>query len=262
MGLLRTTPHTLARSQDFVARARQAMTLGLPAERNPGTGVDHRAERTREPGEARQCALSCRFFGRSAGFPGLGGSEMDVPTTPHEPVSRGARVLVVDDEPVMRQFVRRLLEGEGFEVEAAPNGETALRLVQATAEPFDLVLTDLSMPGIDGRRVSETVRRYRPTVAVLCMSANPDAVPYVESEDTPVRVLLKPFSADDLYHAVRDAITRARDLTAIAEADIVRAHTGLSQHALALEASRTMRVQTVDLVVAARELRRVAAAQG
>jgi DNA-binding response OmpR family regulator len=121
-----------------------------------------------------------------------------------------------------------------------------------------LVLTDLSMPQIDGRQVSETLRRYRPSVAVRCMSADPDAVPYIESPDTPVRVLLKPFTADDLYHAVRDAIARATDLAAIAEAEIVRAHAGLSQLALDLETCRTMRVQTLDLVIAAREVRRVA----
>jgi hypothetical protein len=90
------------------------------------------------------------------------------------------------------------------------------------------------------------------------MSADPDAVPYIESSDTPVRVLLKPFTPDDLYHAVRDAITRASDLAAVAETEIVRAHAGLSKLALALEASRTMRVQTIDLVIAARELRRAA----
>jgi FixJ family two-component response regulator len=86
------------------------------------------------------------------------------------------------------------------------------------------VLTDLSMPGIDGRQVSETLARYRPSVAVLCMSGNPDAVPHIGPGDTPVRVMLKPFTAEDLFHAVRDAITRAADLTAIAEDEIVRAH--------------------------------------
>jgi len=180
------------------------------------------------------------------------------PTAPHGPMWQGASVLVVDDEPPLRQLLRRVLEAEGFHVEEAPDGESALRLVQARAEPFDLVLTDLSMPQIDGRQLSETLRRYRPSVAVLCMSADPDAVPYIEALDIPVRVLLKPFTADDLYHAVRDAITRATDLTAVAETEIVRAHAGLSKLALALEASRTMRVQTVDLVIAARELRRAA----
>lgn len=163
--------------------------------------------------------------------------------------------MVVDDEPPIRQVLRRTLEGDGFHVEEAQDGESALRLIQARTEPFDLVLTDLSMPQIDGRQVSETLRRYRPSVAVLCMSADPDAVPHIESSDTPVRVLRKSFTADDLYHAVRDAISRATDLAAVAEGEIARAHAGLSKLALALEASRTMRVQTVDLVVAARELR-------
>jgi DNA-binding response OmpR family regulator len=171
-------------------------------------------------------------------------------------------VLVVDDEPMMRQHLRRTLETEGFHVEEAPDGQSALRLVQDRAEPFDLVLTDLSMPQIDGRQVAETIKRYRPSVAVLCMSGDPDAVPYIESSDMPVRVMLKPFTGDDLYHAVRDAITRAADLATAAEAEIVRAHAGLSEFALALEASRTMRVQTLDLVVAARELRRATARPG
>jgi DNA-binding response OmpR family regulator len=181
-------------------------------------------------------------------------------TGPHGPIWRGATVLVVDDETSIRQLLRRTLEAEGFHVDEAPDGESALRLIQARAEPFDLVLTDLSMPRIDGRQVSETVRRFRPSVAVLGMSGDPDAVPYIESSDTPVRVLHKPFTADDLYHAVRDAITRATDLAAAAEIEIVRAHAGLSKLASAIEASRTMRVQTLDLVVAARELRRAGGA--
>ncbi len=186
---------------------------------------------------------------------------MDWDVTPHGPIWHGATVLVVDDEEPIRQVLRRMLEAEGFHVEEAQGGAAALRLIQARAEPFDLVLTDLSMPQVDGRQLSETLSRYRPTVAVLSMSADPGAVPYIESSDTPVRVLLKPFTPDDLNHAVRDAITRATDLAAIAEAEIVRAHAGLSKLAAAIEASRTMRVQTLDLVVAARELRRAAAGQ-
>src|SRR5512133_2578851 len=108
---------------------------------------------------------------------------------PHEPIWHGAAVLVVDNEPSVRQLVGRILEAEGFQVELAASGEEALALVQARTEPFDLVLTDLSMPGIDGRQVSETLARYRPSVAVLCMSANPDAVPHIGPDDMPVRVM-------------------------------------------------------------------------
>jgi DNA-binding response OmpR family regulator len=182
---------------------------------------------------------------------------MSSPDVPHGPIWHGATVLVVDNEPVLRTLVRRTLETEGFHVEVAPDGESALVLIQSREEPFDLVLTDLSMPGIDGRQLSETLARYRPNVAVLCMSANPDAVPHIGAADVPVRVMLKPFTAEDLYHAVRDAITRSADLMSLAEEEIVHAHAGLSRLAQALEASRTVRVHTLDLVVAARELRRI-----
>ncbi|HEU5041274.1 MAG TPA: hypothetical protein VFT84_10655, partial [Gemmatimonadales bacterium] len=65
-----------------------------------------------------------------------------------------------------------------------------------------------------------------------------------------------------LYHAVRDALCRSADLTAEAEQELVRAHAGLSRLALALESSRTIRVPALDLVVAARELRRATTSPG
>lgn len=182
---------------------------------------------------------------------------MDGVTAPHGPIWHGAAVLVVEDEPTSRALIRRMLEAEDFHVEEAESGESALALIQARSEPFDLVLTDLSMPGIDGRQVSETVARYRPSVAVLGMSGDPDSVPHIGPSEIPFRVMLKPFTSEDLYYAVRDAITRNADLAAAAEEEIVQAHTGLSRLARALEDSRTVRVNTIDLVVAARELRRV-----
>lgn len=181
---------------------------------------------------------------------------MDAVIGTHGPTWHGAIVLVVDNEQITRRLVRRTLEAEGFQVEEAESGEAALALIQKREPAYDLVLTDLSMPGIDGRQLSETLARYRPDVAVLCMSGNPDAVPHVGPSDTPVRVMLKPFTADDLYHAVRDAITRSAELIFNAEKEIVQAHAGLSRLATALEASRMSRLNTVDLIIAARELRR------
>jgi len=69
--------------------------------------------------------------------------------------------------------------------------------------------------------------------------------------------MLKTFTADDLYHAVRDAITRSADQAAVAEHEIVLAHAGLSKLAMTLELSGTRRVRMLDLIVAARNLRRV-----
>jgi CheY-like chemotaxis protein len=180
---------------------------------------------------------------------------MDAITDSHGPIWQGATVLVVDNEPVVRSVLRRRLEAEDFRVEEAEDGESALTLIQRRTVPFDLVLTDLSMPGIDGRQVSETLVRYRPDVAVLCMSANPSAVRPIGLSDTEIRVMIKPFTAQALALAVRDAITRSMDLIASAEREIAQALAQRSRLATALEASRTTRGQTLDLVRAARELR-------
>ena len=72
-----------------------------------------------------------------------------------------ADILVVDDELSMRQFLQILLERNGYRVETASSGEDAL--VSLEARDFDLVMTDLSMPGIDGM---ELVRRVRSGTAV------------------------------------------------------------------------------------------------
>jgi len=161
-------------------------------------------------------------------------------------------VLVVDDEPPLRRIIRRRLEAEHFQVEEAGDGESALRLIQS--RPFDLVLTDLLMPEINGRQIHETLKRYRPTVAVLCMSAYAEEVPPIDLADTSVALLRKPFSADELYLAIRAELTRASDLIAVAESEIMQAKGGLSRLALTLQETRTARRQSVDLVAAAREL--------
>jgi DNA-binding response OmpR family regulator len=170
----------------------------------------------------------------------------------HGPIWRDASVLVVDDEPPLRRIIRRRLEAEHFQVEEAGDGESALRLIQS--RPFDLVLTDLVMPEINGRQIHETLKRYRPTVAVICMSAYAEDVPPIDPADAAMALLRKPFSADQLYLAIRTELTRASDLMAVSEREIVQANAELSQLALTLLESRTARRQSVDLVAAAREL--------
>jgi DNA-binding NtrC family response regulator len=175
---------------------------------------------------------------------------------PHGPLWLGASVLVVDDEAPIRSIVRRTLQTQGFHVEEAEDGESALAIVQKREEPFDLVLTDLKMPRINGRQLAAVIAMYRPTVAVVCMSADPLGMPLVEPTDTPVPLLQKPFTATELYDAVRNTLSHTADLMALAEAEIARAHTGLSRLAAALEASRPTRKTIQDLVAAARELRK------
>jgi two-component system, cell cycle sensor histidine kinase and response regulator CckA len=112
-----------------------------------------------------------------------------------------ATVLVVDDEPAVREITRRLLERSGFDVRVATNGAEALREWERDPAAVDLVLTDLAMPGMDGRTLIGRLRERDPSVRVLCMSgfAGPDGM----RDDA---VLEKPFTVAELLARVREAL--------------------------------------------------------
>jgi two-component system KDP operon response regulator KdpE len=84
-------------------------------------------------------------------------------------MTRPARILVVDDEPELRDVLQEYLAQRGHHVETAPNGEAALAAI-ARARP-DLVLLDLHMPGMDGL---EVLRRIRTLALVIMVTANTD----------------------------------------------------------------------------------------
>ncbi len=81
----------------------------------------------------------------------------------------GKRVLVVDDDAGVRESVAEILEAEGCEVEAAGNGREALALIES--REFDLVLSDVVMPEMDGYDLYQTVRRIKPELPVALMTA-------------------------------------------------------------------------------------------
>ena len=74
-------------------------------------------------------------------------------------------VLLIDDEPIALSNLSHVLEREGYTVTACKDGESGLAEMQSTE--FDLVLTDLRMPGIDGMEVLERVKREHPRVQVI-----------------------------------------------------------------------------------------------
>ncbi|MBK7972921.1 MAG: response regulator [Deltaproteobacteria bacterium] len=88
-------------------------------------------------------------------------------------VAHPLRVLVVDDEAVLRRLVRSLLERDGHRVQTASSGDEALLLfasARAIGEPFDVVVTDLTMPGTDGEGVANEVKRAAPSTAVILLT--------------------------------------------------------------------------------------------
>ena len=92
---------------------------------------------------------------------------------------RTARVLVVDDEDGVRSFLAETLERTGHDVVMAENGEVGLRI--SREQPFDLVLTDLRMPALDGMGLVRALRREQPDVEVIILTAFGDVASAVEA---------------------------------------------------------------------------------
>jgi CheY-like chemotaxis protein len=80
-----------------------------------------------------------------------------------------ARILVVDDDEFERTLSRTILEDAGHEVRFAPNGEVALRIFKG-GQKIDLVITDLSMPNVDGHQLIQELRSLDPQVRVIVIS--------------------------------------------------------------------------------------------
>jgi DNA-binding response OmpR family regulator len=113
-----------------------------------------------------------------------------------------ARVLLIEDEPGIVDFVRRGLEAEGFAVEAALDGIEGERL--ALKGGFDAIVLDLMLPGRGGLEVLESVRRATPSVPVIVLTARGEIEDRVEGlEAGAVDYLVKPFSMAELVARVR-----------------------------------------------------------
>ncbi|MCO5171356.1 MAG: response regulator, partial [Planctomycetes bacterium] len=122
---------------------------------------------------------------------------------PTAPVPGGREtVLVVEDEDAVRQLVREVLSGRGYHVLEAARGEQAIDLAAGRDGPIDLVLSDVVMPGINGRDLVERLTALRPGLRVLFMSGHSgDLLARAEVEPW-ATVLEKPFTPDHLSGAV------------------------------------------------------------
>ncbi len=115
------------------------------------------------------------------------------------PRGSGETILVVDDLPEARFAVRRLLEQAGYRVEEAVNGEEALAELEVRGVTVDLVLTDVVMPVMNGRALSENLTRLQPALPVVLMSAYPASLLTAEGMlDTSRPFLAKPLIQDPL----------------------------------------------------------------
>ncbi len=115
---------------------------------------------------------------------------------------RGEKILVVDDEDMVRELVLTMLGREGYEVSAARNGREALDLLEG--EGFDLVLTDLVMPEMEGIETSRDILARYPGIKVVAMSGVAESATYLMTAEKlgVSETLAKPFRRKQLLEVV------------------------------------------------------------
>ncbi len=118
-----------------------------------------------------------------------------------------ARILIVDDEESMRQLVARAITMDGHEIVTAQDGAEALDIIATEGGAFDLLLTDIKMPMMDGIALSLAVARDFPALTILLMTGFADQRERASGLSAIAHdVITKPFSVADIRTAVADAL--------------------------------------------------------
>ncbi|QIN78361.1 response regulator [Rubrobacter marinus] len=124
-----------------------------------------------------------------------------------------SKVLVVEDDPAVRDVVEHALSREGMETSAVGDGESALERLRGEAEPFDLVVLDVMLPGMDGVEVCREIRSGGPAkdVTILMLTARDDETSVVVGLEVGADdYVTKPFSPRQLVSRVRAHLRRRR----------------------------------------------------
>lgn len=114
-------------------------------------------------------------------------------------------ILLVEDEPAVRQLFAQALARAGYLVYEARNGEEAVKVFDQHGDSIDLLLTDMRMPYMGGAELAQHLRARRESLKLLCISGYPGTF----SGDVPGDFLAKPFSRDDLLNKVREVLDRS-----------------------------------------------------
>ena len=117
----------------------------------------------------------------------------------------GVKVLVIDDEAIVRVSCERVLQPEGYEVVATSRGDEAIELMER--EKFDIVLTDLKMPDMDGLEVLKIIKKRWPDVQVIIITGYGTISTAVQAIKLGAyEYIEKPFTPEDILRVVKSAL--------------------------------------------------------
>jgi len=125
---------------------------------------------------------------------------------PSKAADRRPRILVVDDEPGIREVIARVLRAEGFEVVLVNDGRAGLVAAREAEEPYDLVITNSYMPHLSGEQLIQQLGQQFPDLPVLHL--DDVTYPTTSPDFPPVPTLYKPFRLSELCEEVRRLLGR------------------------------------------------------
>lgn len=130
---------------------------------------------------------------------------------PQKMDTRPIRILVADDERTLSFFLQKSLEADdpSYSIETSHSGGEAL--VKIVRTPFDLVIADLRMPGLDGLRLVKHARNLNPSIQAILMTAYGSDGAEAEAKDMGVEYVTKPFAMEDMKRLVRRATRTQRE---------------------------------------------------
>ena len=129
--------------------------------------------------------------------------KMEANTESHPP-----RILLVEDEPAVRELLRHVLTRRGYQVQTGCNGDEGMALCESI-EPPDLLITDLILPGATGPAIAERLRQRVPGVKVLLMSGYADHPLLDAAHAAGEPCLVKPFELSTFSDTVQQLLSRA-----------------------------------------------------
>jgi two-component system cell cycle sensor histidine kinase/response regulator CckA len=114
-------------------------------------------------------------------------------------------ILLAEDDPVIRNLVRLMLSKEGYSVLTANDGQEALEICRTFKDPIHLLLTDKTMPRMNGLKLAESVLKKRSEIKIMIMSG--ETAETILNDNTPGAFLSKPFMPPTLLTCVRRLLT-------------------------------------------------------
>jgi len=161
--------------------------------------------------DVRQIQLAARRAADLTLLPATGqGIQAEPMPEPQPGGGAGETVLIVEDEPAMREVTRRILSRSGYTVIAAATGHEAIEIAASHTGDIDVLLTDVVMPQMLGKEAAERIRALRPGVKVLFMSGYARGVLDPQGVvEAGANLIQKPFSEAELLATLRRTIARA-----------------------------------------------------